>query len=61
MKNYLVEHHLMSGSIGMIVCGILVYKDAIGPANSYDLPAYVVVELCQRLKNNFLTDQICGS
>ena len=50
----------MSGSMG-IDGGILVYKDAIGPAYSSDLLAYVVVELCQRLKTNFLTDQICGS
>ena len=42
LKNFVVEHHLMNGSIGIV--REIAYKDAIGPANSSDLPAYVVVE-----------------
>ena len=41
-KNFVVEHHIMNGSIGIV--REIVYKNANGPANSSELPAYVVVE-----------------
>ena len=42
LRNFVVEHHIMNGSIGIV--REIVYKEANGPANSSQLPAYVVVD-----------------